>query len=111
MYQPFNGDIWDNEMLNENFNGNVCTNIHIVLGNVILTEGRDKSWQMPCGAGTFIVGTSWELCRQRKDLLVDVTKIWEKGLSFKVSFMLWRMWFGRIPIGEVLVKRKIADFC
>lgn len=34
-----------------------------------------------------------------------------EGLPFKVSFMLWRVWFGRIPIGEVLIKRRIVESC
>lgn len=73
-------------MLNENFSEEVCNRIHTVLGNIRLSEGRDKAWWMPCASGKFSIGSAWELCRQRKDPLVNVLNLWEKGLAYKVSF-------------------------
>lgn len=64
---------------------------------------------MPTGTVKFKVGSSWELCRVRKNHIEIILNIWEKGIPFKVSFLFWRIWFRRIPIGEVLIRRGITD--
>ncbi|KAL3345488.1 hypothetical protein AABB24_024450 [Solanum stoloniferum] len=33
--------------------------------------------------------------------------IWEKEIPFRI--LVWRIWFQKIPIGEVLVKIKVTD--
>ncbi|KAK4713452.1 hypothetical protein R3W88_019359 [Solanum pinnatisectum] len=44
-----------------------------------------------------------------KDPQKDIMFIWEKGLLFKISFLIWRIWFKMIPIGKVLVRSRITD--
>lgn len=64
---------------------------------------------MPSSDGKFKVSSAWELCRSRGEYIEDISKIWEKGLPFKVSFFMWRLWFRRIHIGEVLIRRNIVE--
>ncbi|KAG5595337.1 hypothetical protein H5410_036569 [Solanum commersonii] len=33
----------------------------------------------------------------------------KKGLPFKISFFMWRLWFRRTHIREVLIRRRIVD--
>ncbi|KAH0722657.1 hypothetical protein KY290_005315 [Solanum tuberosum] len=86
--QPVNEDGWDHAMLQANFNEDVCIHIHNVLKNLVLTQGRDKPWWMPSGSGKFKVGTTWDLCRYRKEPIENISNIWVKGLPYKVSFLL-----------------------
>lgn len=72
-------------------------------------EERDKQWWMPNSKGNFSVKSAWDIIRSRKDPQKDILFIWEKGLPFKISFLMWRIWFKRIPIGEVLVRCRIVD--
>lgn len=65
---------------------------------------------MPSSKGKFSIGSAWDIVRSRKDPQKDIIFIWEKVLPFKVSFLMWRNWFKRIPIGKVLVRSMITDY-
>lgn len=56
-----------------------------------------------------VLGSFWELVRQRQERKENIMQIWEKGIPFKISFIMWRLWHMRIPIGEVLVRMKITN--
>lgn len=34
--------------------------------------------------------------------------IWEKGIPLRVSFLIWKIWFQRVPIREVLFRNRIV---
>ncbi|KAH0682740.1 hypothetical protein KY289_020492 [Solanum tuberosum] len=97
------------DMLREMVGEDICKHVSTDLGNGIVVNERDKPWWMPNSIGNFTVGSAWKMVRQRKDKQHDIMVIWEKGITFRVSFLLWRMWFKRIPIGEVLDRCKIVD--
>ncbi|XP_015160507.1 uncharacterized protein [Solanum tuberosum] len=107
--QLFNEDGRRTNVLITNFNNDICNHIYQVLGNITITEGRDIAWWMPRSDGKFKVSSAWELCRSRRDPIDNISNIWEKGLPFKISFFMWRLWFRRIPIWEVLIRRRIVD--
>ncbi|KAG5610452.1 hypothetical protein H5410_021733 [Solanum commersonii] len=69
------------------YGGKVVLINHIcnILGSVTSTEGRDKAWWMPGSDGKFKVSSTWELCRTREEYIDDISKIWEKGLSFPIN--------------------------
>ncbi|KAK4708701.1 hypothetical protein R3W88_029626 [Solanum pinnatisectum] len=92
-------DGWKINALESNFNEDICNHICNTLGSFTSTEGRDKAWWMPSSDGKFKVSSAWELCKSREEYIEDISKIWEKGLPFKVSLFMWRLWFRRIPIG------------
>ncbi|KAK6789639.1 hypothetical protein RDI58_013439 [Solanum bulbocastanum] len=97
------------DLLKELLNEEICHNVRKVLGNYKVLEERDFPWWMPNLKEKFTVNTTWEIMRNRKEPQEGILNIWEKGIPFKVSFLLWRVWLQRIPIGEVLVKNKITD--
>ncbi|WMV24324.1 hypothetical protein MTR67_017709 [Solanum verrucosum] len=100
---------WNINLLKELLNEEICHKVLKVLGNYKVSEERDFPWWMPNPKGKFTVGTAWEIMRTRKEPQEGILNIWEKGIPFKVSFLLWRVWLQRIPIGEVLVKNRITD--
>ncbi|KAH0776352.1 hypothetical protein KY290_007763 [Solanum tuberosum] len=100
---------WNQDLLKEFFNEEICEQVKKVLGMGQITEERDQHWWMPNNKGKFTVNSAWDLMRQRKEIQQDIMFIWEKGIPSRVSFLLWRMWFQRIPIGEILVRFNIID--
>ncbi|KAK4721291.1 hypothetical protein R3W88_011524 [Solanum pinnatisectum] len=68
-------DGWKINVLESNFNEDICNHICNILGSVTSTEGRDKACWMPSSNGN------------REEYIEDISKIWEKGLPFKVFFL------------------------
>lgn len=69
-----------------------------------VTDEWDESWWMLIGSGNFTVSSAWNLLRQKGEQQMNFEKIWVKGLSFNISFFLWRLWKDKTPIDEVLAK-------
>lgn len=47
-------------------------------------------------------------------VLHNFKEIWMKGIPFKLSFFLWRLWKKRLPTGEIFINNRICDnviFC
>lgn len=97
------------KILKELFNKEVCEQVKKVLGMGQISDKKDHHWWMPNRKGTFTVKSAWEIIRQMKEVQQGIMFIWEKGMPFKVSFLIWRIWFQRIPIGEISIRFKIAD--
>lgn len=36
--------------------------------------------------------------------------IWEKEIPLRVSFLIWKIWFQRVPIREVLFRNRIVAY-
>ncbi|KAK4707290.1 hypothetical protein R3W88_033137 [Solanum pinnatisectum] len=64
---------------------------------------------MPNHNDKFSVKSAWEIFRQRKDKKENIMCIWEKGIPFRISFLLWRILLQRTHIGEVLVNIKATN--
>ncbi|XP_060170537.1 uncharacterized protein LOC132601473 [Lycium barbarum] len=54
------------------------------------------------------VKSAWERLRQRKQRSQVYEKFWIKGLPYKISIFLWRVWFWKLLIDEVLQKMNIS---
>ncbi|XP_055803989.1 uncharacterized protein LOC129873024 [Solanum dulcamara] len=103
-----NGRGNENMML-ELFNNEVCEHVQKALGDYQVSEERDMPWWVSNPKGKFSVGSAWEILRNRNDPQEGIMNIWEKGIPFKVSFLVWRIWPQRIPIGEVRIRNRIID--
>ncbi|KAH0682576.1 hypothetical protein KY290_021148 [Solanum tuberosum] len=101
-------DGWKINTVDSNFNKDICNHVCNTIGSVTSTERRYKAWWMPSNDGKFKVSSALEICRSREEYIEDISKILEKGLPFKVSFFVWRLWFRRIPIREVIFRRNIV---
>ncbi|KAG5610489.1 hypothetical protein H5410_021770 [Solanum commersonii] len=73
-------DKWNNDLLMHIFNEEVVNQIHKQLGGSREIRGM-------------------EALRRRGSVQEKVKYIWQKGISFKISFLMWRLWKKRIPIG------------
>uniref|UniRef100_A0A0V0H027 Putative ovule protein n=1 Tax=Solanum chacoense TaxID=4108 RepID=A0A0V0H027_SOLCH len=82
------------------FNEEVCSHVQQTIGTVYELEDWDKSWWIPNSTRKFSVGCAWELMGESREPQELMMNIWEKGIPFKVSFLLWRLWKLRIPMGK-----------
>lgn len=60
-------------------------------------------------SGDFTVRSAWEDIRKKKSKAECYTNIWNKGLPLKISFFLWRVWKGRIPIDDKITVMGIQN--
>ncbi|XP_059283713.1 uncharacterized protein LOC132037237 [Lycium ferocissimum] len=67
----------------------------------------DNQWWIHTSSGKFTVKSAWERLRQRKQRSQVYKNFWLKGLPYKISMFLWRVWFWKLPINEVLQKMRI----
>lgn len=69
----------------------------------------DKAWWMLNETGKFTVGSAWDNIRQKDEIQQNFKTLWMKGVPFKVSFFLRRLWMERLPIAKILIRTNMAD--
>ncbi|XP_075085049.1 uncharacterized protein LOC142168286 [Nicotiana tabacum] len=95
------GETWDDQLLDQTFNEEIAEHIRL---NVHYegSEGYwDKPYWMPTPSGKFSVSSAWQILRHRADPNQEFKLMWIKGLPFKISFFLWRLWRQKIAIDDI----------
>lgn len=96
---------WNEKLMLQLLPEDVCKHVQNEIGVVEDTEEWDTTRWMLTSSGKFTVGSAWKLLRQGNDEQEIAKKIWVKGVPFKFSFFLWRLW-EKIPIGRFLSRLK-----
>ncbi|XP_019229533.1 PREDICTED: uncharacterized protein LOC109210559 [Nicotiana attenuata] len=52
--------------------------------------------------GHFTVKTAWEYLRRRDNPRTAYQKIWVRGLPFKISFFMWKLWKAKLPLDDFM---------
>ncbi|MCE5166593.1 hypothetical protein HAX54_022233, partial [Datura stramonium] len=52
--------------------------------------------------GKYTMGSVWESIRQRGLHWEEYNKTWTKEVTYRISFLLWRIWTLEIPIDDIL---------
>ncbi|WMV31014.1 hypothetical protein MTR67_024399 [Solanum verrucosum] len=68
---------------------------------------NDKLWWMGNSIGVFSAKSAYHLLRNKRDTIDWMSCIWIKGLPFKFSFFLWRVWKKRIATDDNLRRIRI----
>lgn len=55
--------------------------------------------------GIFTSKSSWKVIRQSSTLQPVLNKLWHKSIPFKCSFLLWRLYMGKIPFNDVILRK------
>lgn len=63
-------------------------------------EGLDQPYWSLETSGEFSVRSAWEFLRSRRDSASSYSKMWVKGLPFKISFFMWKLWKGILPLDD-----------
>nr|XP_009787486.1 PREDICTED: uncharacterized protein LOC104235426 [Nicotiana sylvestris] len=56
---------------------------------------------MPTPPGMLTFSSAWQILRHRDLTNPEYELLWTKGLSFKISFFLWRLQKGKIPTDDL----------
>ncbi|KAH0689167.1 hypothetical protein KY289_016525 [Solanum tuberosum] len=59
-------------------------------------------WWTKSSTGKFSVKSAWEFLRQKADVNEDLKHLWIKGQPFKLSFLAWRIWNGKVPVAALM---------
>lgn len=100
---------WNENMLRDIFPNDVMDHVlsNIEIGSTI--GDMDTLFWMLTNSRKFSVKSAWETLRIPGSTHEQFDRIWEKGLLFKVSFFVWRMFKKRISIGEFWIKIRMDD--
>lgn len=94
------GNRWNEHKLRLLLHGelanHIVQNIKPQGGNFVL----DKPFWMLEKRGESSVKSAWEYIERRKEPRNAFKMIWLKGLPFKVSFFMWKVWKNKLPLDE-----------
>ena len=93
---------WDFVALQGALSEYVVEHIRLNMSFVHLGGEGDKPWWTKSSTGNFSVKSVWELLRQKADMNEDPNLLWIKGLPFKISFLAWRIWNGKVPVAYLM---------
>ncbi|XP_060210718.1 uncharacterized protein LOC132637681 [Lycium barbarum] len=99
---------WNYAKLQEVLPVDIVNHVRMELAHFMRTNEIDKTWWMFTSSGKFTVKSAWEELRNRKQISTVCDKLWIKGLPYKISFFLWRVWYWNLPIDEVLMRMRIS---
>ncbi|XP_075111512.1 uncharacterized protein LOC142181833 [Nicotiana tabacum] len=68
-----------------------------------LVENDTPFWMLET-RGHFTVKSAWDYLRRRANPKLAYKMIWVKGLPFKISFFLWKVWKAKLPLDDFLHK-------
>ncbi|XP_060202373.1 uncharacterized protein LOC132630793 [Lycium barbarum] len=97
-----NAEGWGAQRLHDKLPINVCDRVLEELSIVEHSEEKDKAWWMASTIGKFTVGSAWNLLRKKAQTSAHFSKLWFKGVTFKISFFLWRLWKFKLLVDDVL---------
>ncbi|XP_059295460.1 uncharacterized protein LOC132048795 [Lycium ferocissimum] len=99
---------WNVQTLLQLFSEDIVQHIVQEIGIKHVSNEWDTLWWMMTSSGKFIEGSAWELLGQRANVTVPFHNMWIKGVPFKISFFLWRLWKFKVPVDEVVASIGIA---
>nr|XP_009784530.1 PREDICTED: uncharacterized protein LOC104232953 [Nicotiana sylvestris] len=83
---------WDEHKIREILPGDLAMHIMHTIQAPSMNDELDKPiWCLETRC-QFTVKSAWEYLRRRKDPSITYDNIWVKGLPFKISFFMWKLW-------------------
>lgn len=90
----------DDQLLEQTFPDNIAEHIRDEVYFDKSDSHLDKPIWIPTTSGKFTVNSTWKIMRHRASDNPEFSKIWTKGLPFKISVFLWKLWKGKIPTDD-----------
>lgn len=82
------------------FSESLVDHISNTLSKSQLLEGGDRPWRTL--SGCFSMKSVWNLLRNKKELNEDFNNLWHSGLPFKISFLAWKVWLGKVVAAHLI---------
>ncbi|XP_060185616.1 uncharacterized protein LOC132615077 [Lycium barbarum] len=105
---PIEGGRWKDQMLQQNFPTGIVDHIKSEIHIEQLQGVWDRPWWMPTSTGKFTINTAWDIMRHKSHIQEDFKQLWIKGVPFKISFFLWKLWKWIIPTDDNLMRINIV---
>ncbi|XP_070050658.1 uncharacterized protein [Nicotiana tomentosiformis] len=93
-------DTWNDKILIQNFPEDIADYIKHEIYFDKSAETWDTPKWMPTALGKFTLSSAWQLLKHSHRPNHEYKHLWTKGLPFKISFFLWRLWKGKVPIDD-----------
>ncbi|XP_060202710.1 uncharacterized protein LOC132631124 [Lycium barbarum] len=98
---------WKDHLLSQYIPTDIGEHIRAEIHIEELEGNWDRPWWRPNSIGTFTVNSAWNILRQRKQEVAYFKHLWIKGVPFKISFFLWRLWKSILPTDDTLRRIRI----
>lgn len=74
----------------------------IILIDIGEHDRSDYAVWMDSSDGHYSNKSAWHIIRQSSQKNLEWNKIWHKSIPFKISFLAWRLYKGKLPFNEVI---------
>ncbi|XP_059290876.1 uncharacterized protein LOC132044416 [Lycium ferocissimum] len=101
------GVSWKDELLHQFFPTDIVEHIKSEIPIDQMQGTWDRPWWMPTSTGKFTVNSAWNILRHREQEHEEYKHMWIKGIPFKISFFLWRLWKFKLPTDDILQRMRI----
>ncbi|XP_075077166.1 uncharacterized protein LOC142163913 [Nicotiana tabacum] len=93
---------WDEVWIRDLLPDDLAIHILEIIKPPTLHDEPDRAFWMLETIEEFYVKSSWNYLRRRKDHSIVYKNMWEEGLTFKISFFMWKLWKGKLPLDETI---------
>ncbi|XP_070045157.1 uncharacterized protein LOC142163852 [Nicotiana tabacum] len=91
---------WDEKKLLEILPQELAQHVTENIKPPLLHHDLDRPYWSLEHKGSFSVKSAWEYTRRRKDPSVVYKNIWVRGLPFKITFFMWKVWKGKLSFDD-----------
>nr|XP_009769782.1 PREDICTED: uncharacterized protein LOC104220585 [Nicotiana sylvestris] len=99
---------WNDQLLDQSFPQDIADHIRHEVHFAAANDYWDTPRWMHISSSKFTVSTAWRILRNIEPSNPEFAKLWTKGLHFKISFFLWRVWKVEVPTDD-LWRRGVED--
>ncbi|XP_070054442.1 uncharacterized protein [Nicotiana tomentosiformis] len=92
---------WNDQLLDQTFPEDIAEHLR----KEVHFDHTDDYWDtprwMPTPSGKFSVSSAWNILRYRDTIKPYFKLMWTKGLPFKISFFIWRLWQSKLSTDDL----------
>ncbi|XP_075107032.1 uncharacterized protein LOC142180014 [Nicotiana tabacum] len=95
------GTGWNDQVLDNYFPEDIANHIREEVYFDKSNDYWDTPIWIPTASGKFTLNNARQLIKHRHAENIENRMLWTRGLPFKISFFLWRLWRGKLPTDDI----------
>ncbi|XP_059285929.1 uncharacterized protein LOC132039469 [Lycium ferocissimum] len=103
-----NSEGWEFQKMNAVLPDQVVDHVKYKLSIMGQSIDADVPWWILTKSSKLTVSSALNVMRQQEQESLSYQRIWSKGVPFKISFFLWRMWKAILPVDDALKRMDIS---
>ncbi|XP_019240114.1 PREDICTED: uncharacterized protein LOC109220105 [Nicotiana attenuata] len=108
VYELVENGAWNVDRVMELLPEDLASHIIEKISPPLVENDIDRPFWMLEPRGNFSVKTAWEYLRRREHPKRAYKMIWVRGLPFKISFFMWKVWKAKLPLDDFM--RRLGYF-